>query len=58
MRDVITLSGGKITIPKKMRDEYGLEEGDKLIIKDDDGKFVIKALSLRNGERDFGEVER
>jgi AbrB family looped-hinge helix DNA binding protein len=35
---------GQVTIPKELRDEYGLEEGDELLWqKDEDGITVRKA---------------
>lgn len=58
MRKVITISGGKITIPKKMRDKYGLKNGDQLVIKNESGRIVIKALDLEKGEDDFGGDDR
>lgn len=41
MREVIKVSGGKITIPKGIREKFGISDGDKLVIKNENGKIVI-----------------
>jgi AbrB family looped-hinge helix DNA binding protein len=34
--------GGRVTIPKNLRDKYGLVEGTKVRIKDDEDRLVIE----------------
>jgi len=51
MREVIKVSGGKITIPKKIRKKFGIKDGDKLVIKNEKGKIVI--LKPKIGEEKF-----
>ncbi|MHA1983098.1 MAG: AbrB/MazE/SpoVT family DNA-binding domain-containing protein [Candidatus Hodarchaeales archaeon] len=33
---------GRITLPKSIRDKYGLEIGDELVIEESEGEIVIK----------------
>ena len=35
---------GRVTIPIKLRRKYGIEEGSKVTIFEEDGKIVIKKL--------------
>ncbi len=37
---------GQIVIPKKLRDEFKIEKGSKLLITEDKGKIIIKPINL------------
>ena len=40
---------GRIVLPKKLRDKYGVKEGSRLIVRDYGGQIVL--LPVRNYER-------
>ena len=47
MTEVITVGEkGQIVIPKKMRDEFKIEKGTKLIVSEDKDKITIKPVKL------------
>lgn len=49
MPKMITVSkGGKITIPKELRDEFDVTEGDQLLIEKTNGNLVIKGYESTN----------
>jgi AbrB family looped-hinge helix DNA binding protein len=39
-------SKGQVVIPKRVRDELGLEEGDDLVVISKGGQIIIRRLSL------------
>ena len=46
--DVISVGEkGQIVIPKKLRDEFKIEKGTKLLISEDNDKIVIKPANLK-----------
>lgn len=40
------LSGYRITLPKKIRERFGIKVGDDVIIDVEDGKIVIKVRDI------------
>ena len=54
MDTVIIGERGQITIPKEIREKYGIKKKQPLIIEDKDGKIVIKpavAVPIKELER-------
>lgn len=33
---------GQVTIPKELREEFGLRGGDEVVVREEDGKIVIE----------------
>ncbi len=63
--DAITLSAkGQIVIPRKIREKYNLKKGDRLLVRDEDGKIVLEIterypiLELRGAFRGKGSLTR
>lgn len=54
MVKVESLKKGKIPIPKKCKEEVGLEEGDQVAIKNDSD--VIKIKKLPDDYVNFGDI--
>ena len=48
--------GGRVTIPKAIRDGLGIREGDELVISVEDGKIVIEKMDFDINE--FDEIIR
>ena len=48
--------GGRVTIPKAIRDGLGIKEGDELMIGVEDGKIVIEKVGFDIDE--FDEIIR
>lgn len=48
-------SKGQVTIPKALRDELEIEEGDYLLMQNEDGRLVARPSSVRPTE-DFEEL--
>jgi len=47
MTEVITVGEkGQIVIPKKIRDEFKISKGTKLIVSEDNDKITIKPVKL------------
>ncbi len=46
-------SKGQVTIPKEIRDRYGLLAGDYLILEPKDEDFVVRRGEIRAGGEDF-----
>jgi len=47
MTEVVTVGErGQIVIPKKLRDEFQLHKGTKLLVKEEEDGFFIKANKL------------
>jgi len=38
------ISGGRVTIPKKMRDDIGLKDGDMTRVRVDNGQIIIEKI--------------
>ena len=54
MIDVITLSSkGQVVIPKKLREETGLERDDKLLVFVANGRIVIEKLDRKQAIKDM-----
>ena len=48
MIDIITISSkGQIVLPKKLREEAGLEKQDKLLVFNENGKIVLERISKK-----------
>ena len=48
MTEVITIGEkGQIVIPKKMREDFKLNKGAKLIISEDTDRIIIKPVKLK-----------
>jgi len=46
MINVVTISSkGQIVIPKKVREEAGLDEQDKLLVVNDEDQIILKKIS-------------
>ena len=57
MIDVITISSrGQIVIPKKMREEAGLAEQDKLVVVSDKDQIIIKKISKEKAKKKLLEL--
>lgn len=42
---MITLSGkGQIVIPKQIRQKYNLRQGDRFMVKDENGKIILEPM--------------
>lgn len=39
---------GQVTIPKELRDRFGIEGGDEVIVREADGKLVIERAVSRD----------
>ena len=37
---------GQVTIPKELRDRFGLRGGDEVIVREDDGRIVIETRTV------------
>ena len=48
--------GGRVTIPKAIRDNLGIREGDELVISVEDSKIVIEKMDFDINE--FDEIIR
>ena len=48
-------SKGQVTIPKALREELGIEEGDYLLMENEDGRLVARPSAIRPTE-DFEEL--
>ncbi|OHE54630.1 MAG: hypothetical protein A3K61_02600 [Thaumarchaeota archaeon RBG_16_49_8] len=52
---------GQTTIPKELREKYGIKEGDDLMIEDIDGRLVIRRVpklqDLAGTDSDSDEAE-
>ncbi len=46
-------SKGQVTIPKEIRDRYGLSAGDYLIVEPGEGNFVVRKGGIRADGEDF-----
>jgi len=50
---------GQVTIPKELRDRFGIEGGDEVIVREADGKLVIERPvsreDLKHGYRERAE---
>lgn len=45
MRMIVRVTGqGGITIPKEFRKKHDIQEGDSLLMEDEDGKTVIRKI--------------
>ncbi|NPV52587.1 MAG: AbrB/MazE/SpoVT family DNA-binding domain-containing protein [Firmicutes bacterium] len=44
MAIIIISRKGQIVIPGKIRQKYNLRQGDRLLVKDEDGKIIIEPL--------------
>ncbi|MBI5050487.1 MAG: AbrB/MazE/SpoVT family DNA-binding domain-containing protein [Nitrospirae bacterium] len=42
MQAVKVLPKGQITLPKKVRKNFGIKEGDSLVLEEEKGKIVLK----------------
>ena len=51
-------SKGQITIPSELRDQFGLEQGTKLMVVPTDYGLVLKKLELPSVEEFQDRVER
>jgi len=38
--------GGKVTIPKKIREKFDLEEGDTIYFENENGKLVVYKMKV------------
>ena len=51
---------GQTTIPREIREKYGIKEGDNLVITDEDGKLVLKHIpkleDLAGVDSGFGKI--
>jgi len=51
---------GQTTIPREIREKYGIKEGDDLIISDEYGKIVLKHIpkleDLAGIDSGFGKI--
>lgn len=49
---------GQTTIPKEFRQKYDIQEGDSLLVEDEDGKIVIRTIkrleNLGGADSEFG----
>ncbi|KXA91728.1 hypothetical protein AKJ57_00120 [candidate division MSBL1 archaeon SCGC-AAA259A05] len=50
-------SRGQITIPKKIREREGIEEGDYVVIIEEDERLTVEKLSLENWLKRVRKVE-
>ncbi len=50
--DVTVGTGGRLTIPHSMRQECGIQDGDKLTVRMDQGPRGVRRLVLLRKERD------
>lgn len=50
-------SRGQITIPKKIRERERIEEGDYVVIIEEEGKLTVEKLSLENWLKRVKKVE-
>lgn len=39
-------SKGQVTIPKELREKLGLQQGDKLVLVEEDGNIILRKVSL------------
>lgn len=39
---------GQITIPKELRERFGIDGGDEVVVREEDGKIVVKPTADRN----------
>ncbi|MDO8508502.1 MAG: AbrB/MazE/SpoVT family DNA-binding domain-containing protein [Nanoarchaeota archaeon] len=57
MIDVITISSkGQIVIPKKIREEAGLAEQDKLVVVSDKDQIILKKVSKEKAKKKLLEL--
>ncbi len=57
MIDIVTISSkGQIVLPKKIRDEAGLAEQDKLLIVSDKEQIILKKVSKEKARKKLREL--
>ena len=50
-------SKGQLTLPKALRENLNLEEGQRLIVEEAPGGFFVKKASVREASEDLEESE-
>ena len=61
MTEVMVTSKGQVTIPVDLRRKFGIDEGSRVEIVEEDGKIVVKRVTsiydLAGSSADEGSVE-
>jgi AbrB family looped-hinge helix DNA binding protein len=47
MRIAVVTTGGRIVIPARIRQEFGIKKGTKILFVERDGKLIIQPLNKR-----------
>lgn len=57
MIDIITISSkGQVVIPRKLREEAGLDKKDKLIVVSDKNKIILEKISKKEVEEKMRDL--